>query len=237
MRGVVAPDGKTHGDGQGPRSSVNVTFGSSSCSRQDAGQSVTVVTPGTRVTTNPSWSSSHGPGSTCCRRCGRPPSIPTRSTIFSPGFCTVTVQEHSPGGKVHVQLRHGHVNPKRSEQYEREGQPVSMAEQAIGSSPGVHGMKPSLESANGASSVGVGSSSTSVCVSALASTTCPGSAASLEQEIWIVTVRLVTRPAQCAREARERARLIADLGSAKERSAQASAQTTFAPNEDRTRAK
>ena len=212
-----------HGGGQGPRSSLNVRVGSSSCSAHEAGHRVTVVVPGTRVTKKPNSSSPHGPGSTCCRRCGRPASIPTRSTMFRPGFSTVTVQEHTPGSKVHVQLRHGHISPNRSEQYEREGQPVSMAEQAIGSSPGVHGMKPSLESANGASSVGVGSSSTSACVSALASTTCTGSAASFEQEIWIVTVRLVTRPAQCAREGRERARLIADLCSAKERSAHASA--------------
>jgi hypothetical protein len=50
----------THGSGQVPRFSVNVTSESSSCSRHDAGHSVTVVRPGTRSTTNPGSSSAHG---------------------------------------------------------------------------------------------------------------------------------------------------------------------------------
>jgi uncharacterized membrane protein len=55
---------ETYRSGQRPRWSVNVTFGSSSCSPQLAGQSVTVMTPGTRSTTNPASSSPHGPGIT-----------------------------------------------------------------------------------------------------------------------------------------------------------------------------
>jgi hypothetical protein len=119
--------------------------------------------------------------------------------MLMPGFSVVTTQKQTPASKTNVQLRHVHSSPKRSEQYESEGQPVNMDGQAIGSSPGVHGMKPlSRESAIGASNVGVGSSSISAFVSALASTTSSGGAASLEQEIWIVMVRLVTMRAQCA---------------------------------------
>jgi hypothetical protein len=227
-----------HDGGQGPRSSVNVRVGSSSCSVHEAGHKVTVVVPGTRVTKKPNSSSPHGPGSTCCRRCGRPPSIPTRSTIFSPGFSTVTIQEHTPGSKVHVQLRHGHLSPKRSEQTVNDGQPVSTAAQGRGSSPGVQAMMSlSRESTAMASSPPVAPSSASN-VSALASWVADGGClVSLEQEKCRATIDFVARNAQEKRRGRDRAEFTSDLCSAKEWSAQTSVQTWSALNGDRTRAK
>lgn len=214
---------------------MNVRVGSSSCSAHEAGHSVTVIVLATCVAKNPNALSAQGPGVICCRRRG-PPSAPLRSTMLIPGFSVVTTQKQTPASKTNEQLRHAHRSPKRSEQNESEGQPVSMAGQAIGSSPGVHGMKPlSRESATRASSVGVGVSSASAFVSALASTTSP-SGASVEQEIWIATVKLVTGHPQYAQERRDRARLIADSCSAMAGSALCSAKPTFAPSEDRNRA-
>ncbi len=149
-----------------------------------------------------------------------------RSTTFNPGFSTITVQEHRPGSKGMRQARHGQRRPKRSEQTVNEGQPVSTAGQGLGSSPGMHATL-SLTSRTSISRVScpvMASSAASNDVSALASWGSDGGCVvSLEQDKCRATIDFVARSAQEKRRGRDRVQFTADLGSAKERSAQDSA--------------